>query len=373
MDINAKKSLRASQQCQPSPVTPRRPSLRQQPRLLQISLGCLALLGGIGSAQAALPSLVTEPALLSGENPLARISYHKGHSGRPYALSHKHIVPVTASDGLILNLPERMLYVFHDGRLSAAYPVAVGKADTQTPLGNFRIVNHQMNHTWHVPKSIQEEMRNEGKVVKTSVPPGPKNPLGKYWMGTSMAGIGIHGTIAPSSIYHFASHGCIRLNPHDIKAVFAQSHVGEHGKIIYQPVMLARTPDGHIFAEVNPDPYSKGPVDPLQYLESQAAANHLTSAINWDAVKKVVARHDGVAHDVGKSTADSFYAYESHHTTKVKGRRETGRASVASRMPEAVAEGMDNSGFGYPDVYGPEPVGESTNSAPMPVIVWPHP
>ena len=56
-------------------------------------------------------------------------------------------------------------------------------------------------------------MRREDKVVLTQVPPGPENPLGKHWVGLSIPGIGIHGTLAPASIYHFQSHGCIRLHP----------------------------------------------------------------------------------------------------------------------------------------------------------------
>ena len=75
----------------------------------------------------------------------------------------------------------------------------------------------QRHKEWIVPESIQEEMRREGKDVLTRVPPGPDNPLGRHWIGLSIGGIGIHGTIAPSSVYHFRSHGCIRLHPDDVE------------------------------------------------------------------------------------------------------------------------------------------------------------
>src|SRR5207244_4257585 len=57
----------------------------------------------------------------------------------------------------------------------------------------------------------------QGKPVLTHVPPSPANPLGKYWLGLSIPGVGIHGTNAPSSIYNLQTHGCIRLHPDDIE------------------------------------------------------------------------------------------------------------------------------------------------------------
>ena len=57
------------------------------------------------------------------------------------------------------------------------------------------------------------------------MPPGPDNPLGKHWLGLSIHGYGIHGTIAPSSIYQFRTHGCIRLHPDDIAELFLTCRV----------------------------------------------------------------------------------------------------------------------------------------------------
>ncbi len=79
--------------------------------------------------------------------------------------------------------------------------MAVGRADWQTPLGDFTIVIKEEDPTWDVPLSIQQEMRRAGKRVVKSVPPGPANPLGRFWLGLSLDSVGIHGTIAPLSIY----------------------------------------------------------------------------------------------------------------------------------------------------------------------------
>ena len=47
----------------------------------------------------------------------------------------------------------------------------------------------------------------------TKVPPGPKNPLGKFYMGTTASGVGIHATNRPWTVGYYVSHGCIRMLP----------------------------------------------------------------------------------------------------------------------------------------------------------------
>src|SRR5579864_7466072 len=86
----------------------------------------------------------------------------------------------------------------------------------------FSVIQMRENPTWYVPKSIQDEWARAGKVVKKTVPPGPGNPLGGYWMGLSFPSYGIHGTNAPLSIYDFQSRGCIRMHPEDAGSLFRQ-------------------------------------------------------------------------------------------------------------------------------------------------------
>jgi L,D-transpeptidase ErfK/SrfK len=73
---------------------------------------------------------------------------------------------------------------------------------------------------------FKKKWQREGKKVLTRVEAGANNPLGKYWLGLSLSGYGIHGTLAPASIYRFQSHGCIRLHPDDIAQLFSQVEVG---------------------------------------------------------------------------------------------------------------------------------------------------
>ena len=226
------------------------------------------------------------------------------HPDQVLQVDNRHIIPERLDEGILINLPQRMLYYFQAGRLVAHYPVGLGRPDWPTPTGHFKVNDLQENKTWYVPKSIQEEMRREDKVVLTQVPPGPENPLGKHWIGLSIPGIGIHGTIAPASIYHFQSHGCIRLHPDDIAALFPQIIKGQPGKIIYAPILLARLADGSIFLEVHRDIYKKGIV-PIKIVEDVAKTQGLTDMIDWSKVQDIIRLKEGLAREVGLMEIDN--------------------------------------------------------------------
>jgi len=220
--------------------------------------------------------------------------------GQRLTVNNQHIVPEVRQDGLLINLPQRMLYYFRSSHLVAAYPVGLGKPSWPTPTGEFSVIDKTANKTWLIPKSIQEEMRREGQIVKTEVPPGPDNPLGKHWLGLSLSSIGIHGTIAPASVYHFQSHGCIRLHPDDIQALFAQIERGATGNIIYAPLLLTES-NGQVFLEVHQDIYLNGNVS-MKALEQQAQDVMLSNRIDWTRATYVLEQHEGIARDITLST-----------------------------------------------------------------------
>jgi L,D-transpeptidase ErfK/SrfK len=114
-----------------------------------------------------------------------------------------------------------------------------------------------------------------------------------------MWGYGIHGTIAPSSVYHFRSHGCIRLHPDDIAELFERTEVGTSGQLVYQPVLLAVVEDGRILLEVHQDIYNKG-IDPIQFVRDMAEAHGLSHDIDWSRVDAVIAAQEGLAREVGR-------------------------------------------------------------------------
>jgi len=241
-------------------------------------------------------------AVLSHENGLKYDALMR--PGQKLTIDNRHIVPEAREDGLLINQPQRMLYYFRDGILMAAYPVGLGKPSWPTPAGKFSVIDKAVNKTWRVPQSIQEEMLREGQALRTEVPPGPDNPLGKHWIGIGLSGIGIHGTIAPASVFHFQSHGCIRLHPDDIEALFAQIAVGTKGSIIYKPLLLAES-EGRIFLEVHRDIYNKGDVS-LKVLERLADDAMLSDRIDWSKAANVLEQVDGVARDVTLSPQNSM-------------------------------------------------------------------
>jgi L,D-transpeptidase ErfK/SrfK len=213
--------------------------------------------------------------------------------GDVLGIDNRHIAPAVTGDGLIVNIPQRMLFHYWQGSVDAAYPVAAGQPDWPTPLGSFSIIEMETDPVWDVPLSIQDEMRRAGKPVVTRVPPGPDNPLGKHWMRLSFGSIGLHGTTAPASIYRLATHGCIRLHPDDIEALFYRVRLGEPGEVVYQPVLAAF--DGRaVYLEVHSDPYRLAG-NPLRMATQLLDRLGLTDRVDaWDVVR-VVRRSEGLA------------------------------------------------------------------------------
>jgi L,D-transpeptidase ErfK/SrfK len=215
-------------------------------------------------------------------------------AGRSLAIDNRHLAVITPGSRLSINIAQRMLFLV-DEKVTA-YPIAVGRRDWPTPVGPFTVRSKETDPTWDVPASIQEEMRRRGDVVITRMPPSPRNPLGAHWIGLSVPSLGLHGTAAPSSIYQFASHGCIRLHPDDIAAVFAHVSVGDAGELTYQPVILAAI-DGRVFLEAHPDVY--GRVMDAQALVRRIAQDRgFESCIDWARATQVLASRLGIAVEV---------------------------------------------------------------------------
>lgn len=217
--------------------------------------------------------------------------------GQVLTIDNRHIAAVDDRFQITLNLPQRLLFLV-DGDTVSAYPIAVGLRTWPTPVGGFTVVDKEESPTWDVPVSIQEEMRAKGKPVITSMPPSPENPLGAHWIRTSLPSIGIHGTIAPSSVYNYASHGCIRMHPDDVAFLFTRVAIGAAGASIYRPVTIARL-DDRVFVEANPDGYKRGPLG-VAHLQAIAERDGYAEMVDWPAVERVLRLQRGLAVDVTK-------------------------------------------------------------------------
>ena len=223
--------------------------------------------------------------------------------GQHLKYNNRKIIPQRLRDGIIVNIPDRTLYYFQQGRLVRSLPVALGTATKnekyvwQTPTGKFRITAKQKDPTWYVPPSIQTEMEEQGKEVIISIPPGPDNPLGKYAIKTSIPGILIHSTTKPWSIYSFASHGCIRVYPDQMEELFREIKINTPGEIIYKPVKLAVTEQGRIFLEVHQDVYGRHS-NLASEVRSLIEKKALSDKVDWKKVENIIKQKQGIAEDV---------------------------------------------------------------------------
>ncbi len=118
---------------------------------------------------------------------------------------------------VLISIPDRKLALFENGKLIRVYPVAVGKASTPSPAGDYRIVNRLTHPTYY----------HKGQVI----PAGKNNPVGSRWMGLSARSYGIHGTNQPRSIGKAASSGCIRMRQRDLEELFTLVNVGDAVRI----------------------------------------------------------------------------------------------------------------------------------------------
>ncbi len=200
-------------------------------------------------------------------------------------LPTQHVAPLAAANGIVINLPERNLYLYRNGHVVKVYPIAIGMTDWRTPTGSFRIAEKRVNPTWFPPKWAEAEK---------PVPPGPDNPLGDRWMGLSIHGYGLHATNAPMTIGRFASHGCMRMYPEHAHELFNTVSIGTPVKIIYQLVSLGYDPrTGIVYLAHHPDPYEHG--DPtVGQVRNLLARYGLADVADLEAIAKALEKPRGI-------------------------------------------------------------------------------
>lgn len=169
-------------------------------------------------------------------------------AGTLLVLPTAHLLPDAPREGVVINLADQRLYFFPPGDAApVSYPIGIGKAGDETPLGETRIVGKRADPVWYPPDSI----RAENPDLPAAVPPGECNPLGSHAIDLAWSGYVVHGTNKPLGIGRRVSHGCIRLYPDDIAALFAAVRVGMPVRVVDQPVKLGWSA-GELYLEVHP-------------------------------------------------------------------------------------------------------------------------
>jgi lipoprotein-anchoring transpeptidase ErfK/SrfK len=133
----------------------------------------------------------------------------------PAAVTSSNYGPV-----IIIFRESKRLTLFESRTPLRSFPIATGQAQYPTPLGNYSIATMQRDPWWIPPPN------SEWAQGAKPIPPGPGNPLGTRWMGTTAPLVGIHGTPDAASIGYSASHGCIRMRVPDAETLFNEVHVG---------------------------------------------------------------------------------------------------------------------------------------------------
>ena len=157
-------------------------------------------------------------------------------------------------NGIVVNLPERMLFFFQNGQLQETMPVSIGAVGKfQTPSGRFRVVEKLKDPVWYPPPWADQ---------KGPVGPGPDNPLGDRWIGLSAPRYGIHSTYQPINVGHNVTHGCLRAYPDFLREFYPKVKVGMPVYLEYETVKLGKSEDGRLFLLAYPDAYEKS--DPVE-------------------------------------------------------------------------------------------------------------
>ncbi len=114
---------------------------------------------------------------------------------------------------VIVDVREKVLQVFENGQIIAAFPITPGSSAHPAPTGEWRIVG-AVPWPWY---RYDDGVLNRGERTDDfyNLPPGPNNPVGVLWAGLNRPGVGIHGTPVPDTIGRAGSHGCIRLSNWD--------------------------------------------------------------------------------------------------------------------------------------------------------------
>jgi L,D-transpeptidase ErfK/SrfK len=230
--------------------------------------------------------------------------------GKEIMLPGRRILPPGPREGIVVNLPEHRLYYYPKPKkgekpVVITYPVSIGKMDWKTPIGETRVIQKEKHPNWYPPEGVRKEHLANGDPLPAVVKAGPDNPLGDYAMRLAAGGgtYLIHGTNNPMAVGMAITHGCVRMYPEDVAALFPLIPVGTKVWLINEPVKVAFV-DGELLMEAHPpvDEEGQNTSDPDLNLLSQKldqALGNTTAAIHWDFAKEALQAANGIPTVVG--------------------------------------------------------------------------
>jgi L,D-transpeptidase ErfK/SrfK len=175
--------------------------------------------------------------------------------GTEIVLPTAHVIPEGPREGVVVNVAALRLWWFgepgSDGRQTViTHPIGIGRVGWSTPLAETTVVSKTADPTWYPPASVRKEHAEAGDPLPGVVPPGPDNPLGGHAIYFALPSYLMHGTNKPWGVGMRVSHGCIRLYPEDIEALFDRIGRGTKVRIVDQP-WLGAWLDGELYFEAH--------------------------------------------------------------------------------------------------------------------------
>jgi L,D-transpeptidase ErfK/SrfK len=177
--------------------------------------------------------------------------------GQVVRLPNRRILPDTPHNGLTLNISEFRMYYYPPGRKDEVMSFAhgIGRQDWKTPLGKTSVIRKIKDPAWHPPESIRREHAANGDPLPEIVPPGPHNPLGSRALYLNLPGeYRIHGTDI-DKVYGIGmqiTHGCVRMYPDDVEALYDVVPEGTPVYMVKQPIKVGWL-DNVLYVEAHPD------------------------------------------------------------------------------------------------------------------------
>lgn len=180
---------------------------------------------------------------------------------------------------IIVNLPSRTVDYYEQDQWVQSFPVAIGRAATPTPLGDYIVQEKEENPIWYPP--------NESY----SVPSGPENPLGYRWLGFS-GNYGIHGTNEPDSIGEAVSNGCVRMQEADVERLFGEVAEGTPVQVTYERIRLLVDKKGVATLGIYPDVYGKQDIT-LDDVRNKLIEKHLSAFLSDEELTQLLGKAQG--------------------------------------------------------------------------------
>ncbi len=153
--------------------------------------------------------------------------YGQSDAGEPQALNPRYLKQEVSYDGkeapgtIIINTPERLLYLVEGDGRAMRYGIGVGRPGF-TWAGIHSVTNKREWPDWTPP----DDMLKRRPDLPRHMEGGPENPLGARAMYLGSTLYRIHGSNEPWTIGTAVSSGCIRMRNEDVIDLYNRVKVG---------------------------------------------------------------------------------------------------------------------------------------------------